>query len=188
MNLCAGQEWRRSTENGLLDTVGAGVGRRGWDKWTQRARKHIHQHLQDRAPVAIWCMTQGAQTGALGQPRGAGWGGRWEVGGRLNREGAYVHLRLSHADVWQKPAQYHNYPSLKNERKNPLRNAGDMGSIAGPGIKIPHAVGQLRLCTREETSTRHNQRKVHTQQRWHRAVKNTVTKTSFVQKNNLEGI
>ena len=26
-------------------------------------------------------MTQGTQTGALQQPRGVGWGGRWEGGG-----------------------------------------------------------------------------------------------------------
>ena len=27
--------------------------------------------------------------------------------------------------------------------KNPLANAGDMGSIPGPETKIPHALGQL---------------------------------------------
>ena len=35
-----------------------------------------------RKPVGICCMTQGAQTQALGQPRGVGWGGRWEGGPR----------------------------------------------------------------------------------------------------------
>ena len=64
-------------------------------------------------------MTRGAQTGALRQPRGAGWGGR--VGGRLNREGTYVHLWLIRDDVWQKPAQYHNYPSVKNKRRKERR-------------------------------------------------------------------
>ena len=34
------------------------------------------------------------------------WGGR-EVGGRVKREGTYVHLWLIHADVWQKPTQYY---------------------------------------------------------------------------------
>ena len=28
--------------------------------------------------MGIWSMTQGTQTGALYQPRGVGWGGRWE--------------------------------------------------------------------------------------------------------------
>ena len=31
--------------------------------------------------------------------------------------------------------------------KNPLSNAGDMGSIHGRRTKIPHAVGQLSLHT-----------------------------------------
>ena len=30
--------------------------------------------------------------------------------------------------------------------KNPLSNAGDVGSTPGWGTKIPHAVGQLSLC------------------------------------------
>ena len=32
------------------------------------------------------------------------WGGG--VGGRLKREGIYVHLRLIHVDAWQKPTQH----------------------------------------------------------------------------------
>jgi len=40
----------------------------------------------------------------------------WEVGGRLKREGTYEYLWLIHADVWQKPAQYYNYPSIKIKR------------------------------------------------------------------------
>ena len=31
---------------------------------------------------------------------------RWEVGGRLMREGTYVYLWLIHVGVWQKPTQY----------------------------------------------------------------------------------
>ena len=45
-------------------------------------------------------MTQGAQIGALGQPRGGGGGG--EVGRRLKGEGTYVYLWLIHVDAWQK--------------------------------------------------------------------------------------
>ena len=30
----------------------------------------------------------------------------WEVGGNFKREGTYVYLWLTHADVWQKAAQY----------------------------------------------------------------------------------
>ena len=32
--------------------------------------------------MGICCMTQGTQTGALYQPRGVGWGERWEGGSR----------------------------------------------------------------------------------------------------------
>ena len=51
--------------------------------------------------------------------------------------------------------------------KNPLANAGDMGSIPGPETKIPHALGQLSWCiwrlspwsaTREATD--HNEKPV----------------------------
>ena len=41
-------------------------------------------------------MTQGTQTGALYQPRGVGWGERWEGGSRGR---GY----MIHNDVWQKP-------------------------------------------------------------------------------------
>ena len=47
--------------------------------------------------------TQGAQPGALWQPRGVGWG---EVGGRFKREGIYVYLWLIHIAIWQKPTQH----------------------------------------------------------------------------------
>ena len=45
-----------------------------------------------------------------------GWDGR-EVGGRSKREGIYAYLWLIHVDVWQKPAQYRNYPPIKNKIK-----------------------------------------------------------------------
>ena len=41
----------------------------------------------------------------------------WEMGGRIMREGTYVYLWLIHADVWQKPTQYYNYPSIKIKKK-----------------------------------------------------------------------
>ena len=45
-------------------------------------------------------MAQETQTGALCQPRGVGWGGRW--GGRFQREGIYVYLWLIHVEVKKK--------------------------------------------------------------------------------------
>ena len=45
----------------------------------------------------------GLKASALGQPRGMGWGGRWEG---VQDGGTHVHPWLIHADVWQKPPQY----------------------------------------------------------------------------------
>ena len=49
------------------------------------------------------CFSWALKAGALGQPRGMGWGGR--------REGAsgwetHVHPRLIHVNVWQKSPQH----------------------------------------------------------------------------------
>ena len=41
----------------------------------------------------------------------------WEVGGRFKREGTYIYLWLIHVEVWQKPTQYCNYPTLKNKKE-----------------------------------------------------------------------
>ena len=37
----------------------------------------------------------------------------WEVGGRLRREGMYVHLWLNHVDVWQKSTQQYKATILQ---------------------------------------------------------------------------
>ena len=50
------------------------------------------------------------KVGALGQPRGMGWGGRWED---VQDEGTHVHPWLIHVDVWQKPPQDCNYTPIK---------------------------------------------------------------------------
>ena len=41
-------------------------------------------------------MAQETQTGALYQPRGVGWGGRWDGGSRGD---IYIYLWLIHAEV-----------------------------------------------------------------------------------------
>ena len=83
-------------ENRLVHTVGKErVG------WTERgALRYIHYHMQNRQPVGIRCMMQGAQT------RYSVTTEEWDgVGGRLT-EGTYVYLWLIHVDVWQEPTQY----------------------------------------------------------------------------------
>ena len=69
--------------------------------------------------LGICCVTQGAHTGALWQPRGVGWGGRFK------REGTYVYLWLSHVDVWQKPGLF---PGGSDGQESTY-NAGDPGSL-----------------------------------------------------------
>ena len=60
------------------------------------------------------------RAGALGQPRGRGWGGRWEGGSGCG--GTHVYWWPIHVDVWKKPPQYCNYPpaqiSLIKKKKN----------------------------------------------------------------------
>ena len=41
--------------------------------------------------MGICCMAQETQTGALYQPRGVGWGGKWE-GGLKERVFIYIYL------------------------------------------------------------------------------------------------
>ena len=52
-----------------------------------------------------------SKSGAMGQPIGIGWGGRWEgVSGWWRTQ---VYLWLIHVDVWQNTSQYCNYPPIK---------------------------------------------------------------------------
>ena len=55
-------------------------------------------------------MRQVLGAGALGRPRGMGWGGRWEGGSGW---GTHVNPRLIHVNVWQKPLQYCKVISLQ---------------------------------------------------------------------------
>ena len=48
-------------------------------------------------------MRQVFGAGALGRPRGMGWGGRWEGSSGW---GTHVNPWLIHVNVWQKPLQY----------------------------------------------------------------------------------
>ena len=53
--------------------------------------------------------------GALGRPRGMGWGGRWEGGLGW---GTHVNPWLIHVNVWQKPLQYCKVISLQIIKNN----------------------------------------------------------------------
>ena len=55
-------------------------------------------------------MRQVLGAGALGRPRGMGWGGWWEGGSGW---GTHVNPWLIHVNVWQKPLQYCKLISLQ---------------------------------------------------------------------------
>ena len=63
-------------------------------------------------------MRQVLRAGALGRPRGMGWGGRPEEG---SGGGTHVNPWQIHVNVWQKPLQYCKVISLQlvkiNEKK-----------------------------------------------------------------------
>ena len=74
-------------------------------------------------------MRQVLRAGALGRPRGMGWGGRWEGGLAW---GTHVNPWLIHVSVWQKPLQYCKVISLqeiKINEKNLKTNKKKKGEI-----------------------------------------------------------
>ena len=82
------------------------------------ALKHVYYLGWNRSPAQVGCMRQVLGAGALGRPRGMGWGGRQERGSGW---GIHVNPWLTHVNVWQKPLQYCKVISLQlikiNEKK-----------------------------------------------------------------------
>ena len=95
------------------------------------ALKQVYYQGWNRSPAQVGCMRQVLRAGALGRPRGMGWGGRWERGSGW---GTHVNPCLIHVNVWQKPLQYCKVISLQlikiNEKKKKENNF--MGCTNGP--------------------------------------------------------
>ena len=72
--------------------------------------KQVYYQGWNRSPVQVGCMRQVFRAGALGRPRGMGWGGRWKGGSGW---GTHVNPWLIHVNVWQKPLQYCKVISLQ---------------------------------------------------------------------------
>ena len=96
-----------------------------WEKarvgcFKRTASKDVYYLGWNRSPAQVGCMRQVLRPGALGRPRGIGWGGRWEGGSRW---GIHVTPWLIHVNVWQNPLQYCKVISLQlikiNEKKYP---------------------------------------------------------------------
>ena len=90
----------------LLDFVGEGEGGVFWENSFETS---IYQGW-NRSPTQVGCMRQVLRAGALGRPRGMGWGGRQEGGSGW---GTHVNPWLIHVNVWQKPPQYCKVISLQ---------------------------------------------------------------------------
>ena len=108
MSLCAEQQWRCRHREETMDMA---LGQREREGGTRErvAWKHIHYHICKTAsghlPRDAGNSNRGSVTTYVG-------GMGWEVGGTVKREGTYVYLWLIHVDIWQKPTQYFNYPSI----------------------------------------------------------------------------
>ena len=98
-----------------------------WALWEKARRdvlgealKQVHYQGWNRSPAQVGCMRQVLGPGALGRPRGIGWGGRWEGGSGW---GTHINPWLIPVNVWQKPLQYCKVISLqlikiKGKKKN----------------------------------------------------------------------
>ena len=102
------QNRKRDTgvQNRLLDSVGEG--RAGCSE--RIALKQVCCQGWNRSPAQVGCMRQVLRAGALGRPRGMGWGGRREGGLRW---GTQVNPWLIHVNIMQKPLQYCKVISLQ---------------------------------------------------------------------------
>ena len=74
-----------------------------------------------RSPAQFGFLREVLRAGALGRPRGTGWGGRWEEGSGW---GIHVNPWLIHVNVWQKPLQYCKVISLQ-----PIKINGKINKI-----------------------------------------------------------
>ena len=94
----------------LLDSVGEGEGGMFWEKSTET----VYYQEWNRSPAQVGCMRWVLRAGALGRPRGMGWGGRWERGSGW---GTHVNPWLIHVSVWQKALQYCKIIRLQIKKK-----------------------------------------------------------------------
>ena len=78
------------------------------------ALKQVYYQRWNRSPAQVGCMRQVLRAGALGRPRGMGWGGRREGGSGW---GTHVDPWLIHVNVWQKSLQYCKVIRLQLKKK-----------------------------------------------------------------------
>ena len=86
-------------------------------------------------------MRQVLRAGALGRPRGMGWGGRREGGLGW---GTHVNPWLIHVNAWQKPLHYCKVISLQLIKINGEKKKGEFSA--------PHFLGAI-LCGMQDLSS-----------------------------------
>ena len=101
---------QKKRHRGTEQTFGLCGTRRGWDVLREQHQNRYIIKGENRSPAQVGCMRQGLGAGALGRPRGIGWGGRWEGGSGW---GLHANPWLIQVNVWQKPLQYRNVISLQ---------------------------------------------------------------------------
>ena len=83
------------------------------------ALNQVYYQGWNRSPAQVGCMRQVLRAGALGRPRGMGWGGRQEGGSGW---GTHVNPWLIHVNIWQNPLQYCKVISLQLIKINGKQN------------------------------------------------------------------
>ena len=104
-----------------------------WEKarvgcFERTASKHVYYQGWNRSPTQVGCMRQVLGAGALGRPRGMGWGGRQEGGSGW---GIHVNPWLIHVNVWQKPLQYCKVISLQLIKINGKKKKKEANATKG---------------------------------------------------------
>ena len=108
-----------------------------WEKVRVRcseiiALKQVFYQMWNRSPTQVGCMREVLRAGALGRPRGLGWGGRREGSSGW---GTHVNPWLIHANIWQIPLQYCKVISLQlrkiNKKKKEEEEELDMEQYIG---------------------------------------------------------
>ena len=77
-------------------------------------------------------MRQVLRPGALGRPRGMGWGGRWEGGSGWE---THVNPWLIHVHVWQKSLQYCKVISLQLIKINEKKKKRILSGLPLPSLR-----------------------------------------------------
>ena len=94
-------------------------------------------------------MRQALRAGALGRPRGMGWGGKRDGGLGW---GIHVTPWLIHVNVWQKPQQYCKVISLQLIKINEKKKGKKKKNLTA--FSPVHLVGRVQCIERQAKNTK----------------------------------